>query len=40
MPKGKSIARREDMIATSYSSSDADIDHESLYADQEHAPEA
>ena len=34
MPKGKSIACHEDMINTSFSSSDAD-DHESLGVDQE-----
>jgi hypothetical protein len=39
MPRGKSIVRREDMVATSFSSRDAD-DHKSLSIDQEQAPEA
>jgi hypothetical protein len=38
MPRGKSIVRREDMIATSSSSKDAD-DHMSLGTDQEQALE-
>jgi hypothetical protein len=39
MFRGKSIARREDMIATSSSSSGAN-DHESLGANQEQTPKA
>jgi hypothetical protein len=39
MPREKSIARREDRIAASSSSSDAD-DHKSVGTDQEQVPEA